>query len=414
MKLSFKLKPKMNSKTLAIVEELSFHTTKLYNTVNFNCRNNKFTNYIAMNELYSDNWHKEFLHSHNYQQCLKVLEQNWKSFFAATKDYGKNPEKYKAAPKPPNFKNNKKKNEIIFTNLAIRVDGNIIKLSLSKKMQDKFKVKSLNFNISDNIKNLINVNSIQQIKINWENSTKQWSLIIVYNKELKPYSAHNNLMSIDLGLGNLATLTFLNGTDSYIINGKAIKSANSYYNKEIAKLQSIRMKQVGSPDFKDTKKITALRKSRNNFVKNYMHKASRIIINIALSKKVSEIIIGDISGIKQNSDIKSFVQVPIQRLVQMIEYKAALEGIVVYKVKEHYTSGTSSLDLEPIDKHHYNKSRRIKRGLFKSEQGIKINADVNGSLNILRKHLKDTCIPELIKSATDNGFVNNPSRIRVI
>ena len=414
MKLSFKLKPKMDSKTLAIVEELSFHTTKIYNTANFNCRSDKFINYITMNNLYSDNWHKEFLHSHNYQQCLKVLEQNWKSFFAAIKDYGKNPEKYKAAPKPPKFKNNKKKNEVIFTNLAIRDSGKIMKLSLSKKMQDKFKVKSLNFNISDNIKNLININSIQQIKMNWENSTKEWSLIIIYNKELKPNSTHDNLMSIDLGLGNLATLTFLKGIDSYIVNGRAIKSANSYYNKEIAKLQSTRMKQVGSSDFKDTKKITKLRKSRSNFVKNYMHKASRIIINIALSKKVSEIVIGDISGIKQNSDIKSFVQIPIQRLVNMIEYKAALEGITVSKTKEHYTSGTSSIDLEPIDKKHYNKSRRIKRGLFKSEKGININADVNGSLNILRKHLKDSCIPELIKSATDNGFVNNPSRIRVV
>ena len=219
MKLSFKLKPKMNSKTTAIIEELSFHTTKLYNTANFNCRNNNFTNYVTMDKMYSDNWHKQFLHSHNYQHCLKVLEQNWKSFFATIKDYGKNPEKYKAAPKPPKFKNKKNKNEIIFTNLAIRVCGNIIKLSLSKKIQDKFKVKSLNFNISDNIKSLININSIQQIKINWENSTKQWSLIIVYNKELKPTIIGDELMSIDLGLSNLATLTFLKNSESFIVNG---------------------------------------------------------------------------------------------------------------------------------------------------------------------------------------------------
>ena len=109
MKLSIKLKPKMNSKNLAIVEELSFHTTKLYNTANYGCREDRFTNYISMNTMYSDNWHKQFLHSHSYQQCLKVLEQNWKSFFAATKDYPKHPEKYKAAPKPPKFKNNKNK-----------------------------------------------------------------------------------------------------------------------------------------------------------------------------------------------------------------------------------------------------------------------------------------------------------------
>ena len=145
-----------------------------------------------------------------------------------------------------------------------------------------------------------------------------------------------------------------------------------------------------------------------------MHKASRLIIDMAVSKNISKIIIGDISGIKQDSQIKSFVQVPILRLVDLIEYKASLLGITISKIKECYTSGTSSLDLEPIDKEHYNKSRRISRGLFKSEKGIKINADVNGSLNILRKFTKDKCIPMLIKSAMDNGFVNNPIRINVV
>jgi len=91
-----------------------------------------------MNKKYSDNWHKLFLHSHNYQQCLKVLEKNWKSYFASIKDYKKNPNKYRGIPRKPKFKNSNNKNEIIFTNLAIRVRENILKLSLSKAMQKKF------------------------------------------------------------------------------------------------------------------------------------------------------------------------------------------------------------------------------------------------------------------------------------
>jgi len=31
---------------------------------------------------------------------------------------------------------------------------------------------------------------------------------------------------------------------------------------------------------------------------------------------------------------------------------------------------------------------RVKRGLYKTKSGLLINADVNGSLNILRKYLK--------------------------
>ena len=107
----------------------------------------------------------------------------------------------------------------------------------------------------------------------------------------------------------------------------------------------------------------------------------------------------------------NFVQIPVQRIVELIKYKAELKGIEVAVIKESYTSGCSALDLEPITKKYYNKNRRVYRGLFKSNTGILINADVNGSLNILRKY--DNSIPELIKLAMGKGYVNNPIKLRV-
>src|SRR5690554_174385 len=207
----------------------------------------------------------------------------------------------------------------------------------------------------------------------------------------------------------------LYNTVSYEIknnNGKTIKSKNAYYNKEIARLASIRMKQLGSEKFNNTKQIRNLRLKRKNYVKDYLHKASRKIINIAIRNKVSTIVIGDIREIKHGSKIKSFVQIPIQKLIVLIEYKAELEGIKTIKVNESYTSGCSALDLERLDKSNYNKSRRIKRGLFQAGNK-QINADVNGCLNIMRKYLKDKCIPEMINQSRDNGVVSTPSRLRV-
>jgi hypothetical protein len=61
MKLSFKYKQKFNDKTLAIIEELSFHTTKLYNIANYNNRENEFNNYIDTDKKHSGNWHKLFI-----------------------------------------------------------------------------------------------------------------------------------------------------------------------------------------------------------------------------------------------------------------------------------------------------------------------------------------------------------------
>ena len=107
---------------------------------------------------------------------------------------------------------------------------------------------------------------------------------------------------------------------------------------------------------------------------------------------------------------KNFVQVPIQRLAELISYKAKLQGIEVKFQEESYTSGCSALDLEAITKKNYNKSRRIVRGLFLSGYGL-INSDINGSLNILRKSEK--CIPDLIKLKRDNGKLGSPKRIRV-
>ena len=110
---------------------------------------------------------------------------------------------------------------------------------------------------------------------------------------------------------------------------------------------------------------------------------------------------------------KSFVQIPIQRLKKLIEYKAKIEGIELITVNEAYTSGCSALDLETLNKSNYNPIRRIERGLFASNTGLTINADVNGSLNIMRKFLNKKCIPELINQARDNGVVNPPSRLRI-
>ncbi|PTV92953.1 IS605 OrfB family transposase [Halanaerobium saccharolyticum] len=377
MKLSFKFKPAINHKNLNIIRTLSFHTSKLYNIVNYSINEEKNKPvYTKLDEQFRDNWHCDFLHSHNRQQCLKLLAQNWKSYFRSLNDYKKNPSKYKGTPKSPKYKYlDSNPNEIIFTNYAIRIKNGNLLLSLSKKMKSMYKVDNLKFELSDKVQSFINMDSIQQIKIKRESVSNRWYLIVIYNKECKNNDG-SNIMSIDPGLDNLAAITFKDSDKNYLINGKP------------------------------------LRIDRRNYVLNYLHKASRQVIDIALNENVGTIVIGDIKNIKQNSTIKSFVQIPVQRLVNMIEYKAKLEGISFIKINESYTSGCSAVDLEEINKSNYNKSLRVYRGLFKNKKTT-INSDINGSLNILRKYLKDKCIPELIHGARDNGVVNPPKRISV-
>jgi putative transposase len=412
VKVSFKYYAKLAQLQQEIIEELSYHTTKLYNIANYENRENGFKNYHETEKLYKQNYHTQVLHSHTYQWCLKMLEQDWKSYFASIKDYKKNPNKYLGLPKPPKFKNtNNKKNEIIFTKAGIRYKDSILKLSLSKAIQDKFQVQSLNFDMK-NVKIPVKLSKIQQIKIQWDNSSKVWYLLIIWDKEVENRVTGNNVMAIDLGLDNLATCVFKDNSQCIIFSGKHIKSKNAYYNKEIARLTSIAMKQCkNSKHFRRTKQIIKLQTKRNNYIKDQIHKISKNIVELALTMDCNTIVIGDFSGIKQENHTKSFVQIPQQELVNKIKYKAELAGLKVIMVNESYTSGCSAIDLEEINKTNYNKSRRITRGLFKTNNGMLINADVNGALNILRKYIKG--IPKAVQTARDNGQLDSPLRIRI-
>ena len=415
MKLSFKFKPNFSHKQLEIVKELSWHCSKLYNIVNYQIKNNEEVKpvYTRLENNFKDNWHTEYLHSHNRQHLFKQLAQDWKSYFNSIEDYNNNPSKYQGQPKPPKFKYlDDNPSEIIFTNLATRVREDNLLLSLSKEIKDKYQVDSLKFELPPVVQSLINLDNLQQVRIKRDTLSGDWYLIIIHKANEKENAPGDNVMAIDLGLDNLATVTLKDNPESYIIDGKVIKSENRYYNRRITKLQKIRMKQVGSQKFKDTKQIKKLRFKRRNFVADYLHKASKKIVELATKNSVGTIVIGDIAGIKQNNEHnKHFVSIPIQRFKDLIEYKAKLEGIKVVFVNEAYTSGCSAIDEEKLNKSNYDKSRRIKRGLFKTGKKI-IHADVNGSLNIMRKYLKNGT-PEMVKQIRDMGEVDTPERIRV-
>ncbi|MCF6094546.1 RNA-guided endonuclease TnpB family protein, partial [Microaerobacter geothermalis] len=298
MKLTLKFYPRWTGQQEQIIEELSFHTTKLYNIANHQNRENQYKSYHALERELKSNWHKEYLHSHTYQQCLKVLEQNWKSYFKALEDYRKNPNKYKAMPQPPGYKHvDKRKNEVIFTNFAIRkIDGNLL-LSLSKKIQDVFQVDSLKVEVKH--LPLPEDANIQQIRIQFDRIKKVWYLLIIYQMKPKKISNAPHLMAIDLGLDNLAAITFSHSKDNYLISGKQLKSINGYINQRIAHYQSIRMKQVGAKAFGTTKHIQKLRMKRHHILQNYLHQASRKIIELAKTYQVGKIVIGEIKEIKQ-------------------------------------------------------------------------------------------------------------------
>ena len=424
MKLSFKYTiTKIGNKNLDIIKDLQWHVKKVCNMLLYDIREgkekidvNKNLNIIS-SKIYKDyrknNWHSNYLHSHMLQEAIIGVIGSYKSYISLCNMYKKNKNSLRGQPRFPRFKKENVVQEIIFTKYAIRIEGNKIKLSLSKRMQEKYEVKSLNFLIPRKLRKLVDFSRVKMIKIKQE--VKNIEINVIYEREeQKAIEGNTNIMSIDLGLNNIVGCTNKDNSNSILISsGKEAKSKNKYINEKIRKLQQIEMKmRKTSKKYKNTKQIKKLYEYRKNYMNTYMHKVSKIVIEYAKVNKCGVIVIGDLKDIKQRMNYnKNFVQIPLYKLVQKIEYKAKLEGIKVEKISEKYTSGVSALDREDIIKENYNKRRRISRGIFVTNRGIKINADINGSLNILRKYIKKSSPNQEI--AMDNGREQRPLKKRV-
>ena len=218
---------------------------------------------------------------------------------------------------------------------------------------------------------------------------------IGYNKLVEEKKEDNGrYASIDLGINNLMTVSS-NVFNPFIINGKPVKSMNVYYNKLLAKNKKLLWKVNKN---KSSHRIYSIHRKRMNKVKDYFHKATRYVVNQLVSNQVNTLVIGYNKGWKQDTTMRksskqTFIQIPFYTLIQMLTYKCQEKGINVILQEESYTSKSSFLDLDEIPVWDSKKNtvkfsgRRVKRGLYKSKEGKLINADLNGSLNILRKYL---------------------------
>ena len=346
----------------------NLYNVALYNTRQYFFENNVFLSAFQLDSILRKKEDVDYnaLPQKVAQQTLKMVEQNFKSFFALLKL--KNKGKYKEKVKIPKYLDKNGEYTTTYTNQAIS----------KKALKDGFIQLS-----KSNVRIKTDVKEVQQVRLVPKgNHIVVEVLYKVIEKDLK--ENNNRYASIDLGVNNLCAIGS-NVLKPIIINGKPLKSINQYYNKKLAKLKSELKNEK-----KTSKRIKSLTNKRNNKVNDYLHKSSRLIVNYLVSNNINTLVIGKNKEWKQNAKIgkrnnQNFIQIPHTRFIEMLEYKCKLEGITVLITEESYTSKCSFLNNEDIKKQKEYKGSRIKRGLFKSSKGILINADVNGSLNILKK-----------------------------
>lgn len=369
------------------IDHFSFLSKNLYNATLYALRQHFFKTeeYLPYAKLC-----KQFTGEHNVdyealprkvsQQTMRLVDSAMKSFFKSIEEYKEHPEKFTGRPHLPKYMEKKEgRCCLTFTAQAIskkelETNGVVVPSGTDLRIPTKLAYAE-----------------IACVRI--VRKTGAYVVEIVYNSpDTEIREDNGRYMGVDLGVSNFATLT--SNVDRFapvIIKGGAIKSFNRYYNKETGRLRSVLETRNGK---KTSRKADRLGLLRENKITDFLHKASRWIVNQAVSSGISVIAVGKNTGWKQGADMgkvnnQNFVQIPYARFISMLEYKCAMEGIRLVAQEESYTSKCSFLDMEKICKHEEYKGRRKHRGLFISSEGKQINADVNGSYNIIRK-----CRPE--------------------
>ena len=375
---------KSNNSIWKQIDDLCFLSKNLYNFANYRVRQSFIFNniYLGYNQLYhliKTTEDYKALPAKVSQQVLKLLDRNWKSFFKASKSYQKAPSKFMGKPKLPKYKDKLKgRNILVYTIQAI-----------SKKELQKgvIKLSGTEITIPTSVTNIAQVRVVPQCS--------QYVIEVIYDKELScTVNNPNAVAAIDIGVNNLATLTSNQiGTTPILINGRPLKSINQFYNKQKAKLQS-KLRD----NLKTSKLIKRITANRNNKIDTYLHACSRWIIDYLDKQGISKLVVGknplwkqEIKTGKKNN--QSFMSIPHAKFIEMLIYKGALKGIEVITSEESYTSKASFLNLDYIPTYKKEDSSKVKFSGYRESRGMykirgketRINADVNGSYNILRK-----------------------------
>ena len=354
---------KYHSKEHKECDKLCFLSKNLYNSTLYTIRQHyfntkKYLSYPEVNKqfIYENQPDYRALPAKVSQWTQKLVDQSFKSFFALLKTENLN---WKL--RIPKYLHKIKWRQVVYYQ----------EQALSKKSPWYIKLSQTQLKLKTNR----NICFARIVPHNWKFTIELW-----YKVPLREMLVSNNrFASIDLWVNNLVTLAS-NCFNPLIVNWRPLKSINQYYNKAISQLRTTSYSR---------KKLWNRRKNK---ITDYLHKTSRYLVNHLVSNVIDTLVIWYNKEWKQETKLwkvnnQIFVQIPFQRLIEMLSYKCKLVWIKVEIQEESYTSKCSFLDNESIEKHENYLWKRIKRWLFQSSLWKIINADVNWALNILRKYV---------------------------
>jgi putative transposase len=236
------------------------------------------------------------------------------------------------------------------------------------------------------------IENVQQVRAVYERGL--WRLHIVCRHEIDVESPGKRTAGIDLGICNVAAVSF--GDEALLYPGGALKEDKYYFAKQKARCDDAASREATRLDRKRTARRT-----------HFLHTLSNDIVEQCVTRGVGTIVIGDLSGIREdevgdtkdwgphgNLDLHGW---PFERFTSMLEYKAEDEGIIVTQESERDTSKTCPLCGTTADR------QRIARGLYECACGFVGNADCDGAENLRQK------VPPIPPLDRSNGWLAQPA-----
>lgn len=297
-----------------------------------------------------------------------------------------------------------------------KLDAGYIELPLSREYKKQLESPDCRprIKIPENIRD----KKLIQVEIIPINNGRMFKAHFTYEEEKDPWDLdESNVMGIDLGVNNFATIATNKGTPC-IVDGKYLKNQIAFKSKKVAHYQSILNKQ----GLKKSKRITNINKKFKSIQDNFLNNAVNFILDLCQKEDIGTIVLGYNTKFQYKSNIGAkqnqiFSHIAFKQFKEKLQTKCKIHDIKLIIQEESYTSKSSFLDDDILPVYQPNqdektkytfKGKRIHRGLYKTQKGKLINADVNAACNIIKKSKQKFNIEGLYKWAQ-----TAPSRIKL-
>lgn len=330
---------KPNHRFYRKADRLSCLCKNLYNSANYIYRHNFFasqqTNALAVDRALKTSPDYKALPAKVAQSTLCLVLKALTGYDIAVRNYQENPTKFKAAPQIPHDKSSRDRK---------REDGRFVVVFNCQAVSKRALKKGYARPSGTNIWLPSKVTSILEIRI--VPKVGCYVVEVIDEKLEQPLQVNQRVAAIDLGLNNLATLTYnVSGLVPIIYGGRAVKSTNQYCNQISQALKSLLPAAQ-----KNSKKLAQLWHKRNCKVAYYLHTTSSAIIKELVNHQMGLLVIGWNQDFKDGINTgkirnQNFACIPHRQFLQMLQYKGQVAVIQVVLVEESYKSKCSALDL---------------------------------------------------------------------